>query len=394
MGEPPKQSVYPRLLNLTIQSFCLQMSNIQNLVVLLELNVDRFAKEFLNLIKPMTNNLPDRFKIFFFVNNKTIKLDKSNFQFDANYYWDHPAELGLDLQYLTQEKASTIVDFLILEETTIFLRLWSLVDIAIPAIKTALSRLSKYRPPEVALLTQHDELGIEIQNQDCHVVEYKLQRQLAYHYARTGQTEELSKAQNKALEIVETSGFTKLDTIKLKGAIWGESAQDFKYEKKLDDAIRSLKTQKSIYEQIEHVFIKPELSVNAHNLGACYRIKRDYKEALRHLNKSIAIAEELKDTDNEIETRPELGRTYIDLEDKTSAMTQFNIIEQKLPLEPCGRGLYIKGYNLSIYCFLYNDFEDSINTNFFTQRAFEIFSILGAHEDIEKNRKATQKIVL
>jgi len=258
--------------------------------------------------------------------------------------------------------------------------------VAITIGENALQFIPEYSQQEIDVLRSNEEFRFIINNTDKYEAEYKMYRELAFHYAYTNNLERANYCKNKALSVIDKSSISDTIKIKYKGLIWGDYAQLAKRKLNLSDAIRALITQKSFYEVDESNFIN-ELSVVAYNLGVCYRARGDYQKALIELNLSLELGRKTNKLYAEIEALLEIGRTYVDLEDYRTALIYFKQIDNSLSDRLDTRLLYIKGTVLAYTVYLNKELGSSENLLLLAEKAINIFTALGADEDIKKLRE-------
>lgn len=385
-GDLPLLSEYIKYFISTLLNFCAQTGKDQKTVLFLEFDDKYFVDEFLDYIKSLVENLPNKLFVYIFVGTKGLNGNALKYKMDPNYYWDHPTDLGSDFYFLSKSHPSSLIEHLTNNDNSLLLRLWSLSDVAIPVGEKALQFLPKYSHQELGVLLHNEEFRFIINNTDRYEAEYKLYRELAFHYANTNNLEKANYCKNKALIAIEKSSISDMVKIKYKGLIWGDYAQFAKRNLNLSDAIEALITQKSIYKSDESYFIN-ELSVVAYNLGVCYRASGDYEKAVTDLSLSLELGRKTNNLEAETEALLELGKTYVDLGDYKTALIQFKRIENSFPEKISTRLLYINGTVLAYIVYLNKELGIPENLELLAEKAFDIFSALGADEDIKKLRE-------
>lgn len=385
-GDLPSISEHIKHFVSTLYNFCAQTRKDQKTFLCLEFDDKYFVDEFLDFMKSLIGNLPDKLFVYVFVGTNKLRSNTLKYKMEPNYYWDHPTDLGSDLYFLLRNHSSSLIEHLTNNEISLLIRLWSLSDVAIPVGEKALQFLSEYSHQEIGLLLDNQDFRFVINNADMYEAEYKLYRELAFHYANTNKIEKASYCRDMALSAIEKSRISEGAKLKYRGLIWGDYAQFARENLSLSDAIEALMNQKSIYEADKDYFIS-NLSVTAYNLGICYRASGDYQKAIKELNFSIDAAKRASNLSAEIEALHELGRTYVDLEDYQTALLHFRQIVNFLPEKPNTRLLYIKGTTLAYLVYLNKQLGTPENLALLADKAFEIFSKLGAEEDTTKLQK-------
>ena len=369
-GDLPFFGEYTKYFASTLRNFCAQTEKSQRTVLCLEFDDKYFVDEFLNYIKSLVENLPNKLFVYVCVGANKSHSNTLKYKMEPNYYWDHPTDLGADLYFLLRNHPSSLIEHLTSNEISLLLRLWGLSDVAITIGENALQFIPEYSQQEIDVLRSNEEFRFIINNTDKYEAEYKMYRELAFHYAYTNNLERANYCKNKALSVIDKSSIS--DTTKRK--------------LNLSDAIRALITQKSFYEVDESNFIN-ELSVVAYNLGVCYRARGDYQKALIELNLSLELGRKTNKLYAEIEALLEIGRTYVDLEDYRTALIYFKQIDNSLSDRLDTRLLYIKGTVLAYTVYLNKELGSSENLLLLAEKAINIFSALGADEDIKKLRE-------
>lgn len=384
VGDIPLSKEHATNFSSTLYEFVSQTGSNQKTVLFIAINDKYFADEFLDFIRPLAENLPNKLFIYFVIGNNKLH-DTLHYRMEPDYYWNHPTDLGSDLYFLSRNHPSSSIEHFTSNEISLLLRLWSLSDVAIPLGKMALQFLSQYSHQEISILLNNEEFSFTLNNSDKYDAEYKLYRELAFHYSNTNNLEEANHCKDKALSAIDKSSVSDLVKTKYKGLVWGDCAQFEKRRSNISGAIKSLITQKSVYESDEIHFIN-DLAVVAHNLGVCYRVSGNYTRALVELNLSLELGRKGNELNGEINTLLELGKTYVDLKDYQNALIYFKQVENSLPENLDAGFLYMKGTALAYIIHLNKELGISENLLPLTEKALQIFSALGANEDMKKLR--------
>jgi len=133
--------------------------------------------------------------------------------------------------------------------------------------------------------------------------------------------------------------------------------------------------------------LKDQEAAAAANRATVYFALGDYQKALIELNLSLELGRKTNKLYAEIEALLEIGRTYVDLEDYRTALIYFKQIDNSLSDRLDTRLLYIKGTVLAYTVYLNKELGSSENLLLLAEKAINIFSALGADEDIKKLRE-------